>query len=188
VHRGDVRALVDGLLGAAPGEIDMFHPYPHVLQTFAEVSDPANYASAVTADLVLYAGLRDGCTPIETSTHLAQALDIPIANPQARRPLFGPEGLAHIPGYASPFEPAIVTTPVSQNLPGGRTGVVVQVDAGHFGARAHPAIGRSFIDSIAAGGPVAIDPGSTPPVDPGTQCPRSGPPPIPPTPPTPSDP
>jgi len=185
VHRGDVRALVDGLLAAEPGEIDMFHPYPHVLQTFAEVADPANYASAVTADVVVYAGLQDGCTSIETSTHLAQALDIPIANPQARQPLFGPEGLAHIPGFASPFEPAIVTTPVSQNLPGGRTGAVVQVDTGHFGARAYPTIGRSFVDSIAAGGPVTIDPGPTPPVAPGTQCPRFGPPPVPPTPPDP---
>jgi hypothetical protein len=179
VHRGDVRALVNGLLGADPGELDMFHPYPHVLQTFAEVGDPANYASAVTADLALYAGLRDGCTSIETSTHLAQALGIPIANPQARRPLFGLEGLARVPGYASPFEPAIVTSPVSQNLPGGRTGAVVQVDTGHFGARAYPAIGRSFIDSIAGGGPVTIDPGPTPPVDPGTRCPRADPPPTP---------
>ena len=185
VHRADVRALVDGLLGAQPGEIDMFHPYPQVLQTFAEVADPANYASAVTADVVLYAGLRDGCTSIETSTHLAEALDVPIANPQARRPLFGPEVLAHVPGYASPFEPAIVTTPVSHNLPGGRTGAVVQVDSGHFGARAYPAIGRSFVDSIAAGGPVVIDPGPTPPVAPGTQCPRFDPPPVPLTPPAP---
>ena len=28
VHRGDVRALVDGLLGAAPGELDMLPPVP----------------------------------------------------------------------------------------------------------------------------------------------------------------
>jgi hypothetical protein len=182
VHRADVRALVDGLLGAMPGEIDMFHPYPHVLQTFAEVGDPANYASAVTADVVLTSGLQDGCTSVETATHLARSLDIPIANPQARRPLFGPEGLAHLPGYASPFEPPIVTTPVSQNLPGGRTGVVVQIDTGHFGARHYPAIARSFVDSIAAGGPVAIDPGPTPPVEPGAPCPRFDPPPVPPTP------
>ena len=185
LHRGDIRALVDGLLGTGPGELDMFHPYPQVLQTFAEVADPANYASAVTADVVLYAGLQDGCTPIETNTHLAEALDVPIANPQARRPLFGPAGLAHIPGYASPFEPAIVTTPVSENLPGGRTGVMVQVDTGHFGARNYPAIGRSFVDSIAAGGPVTVDPGPTPPGAPGTQCPRFDPPPLPPTPPGP---
>lgn len=180
VHRGDVRALVDGLLGAQPGEIDMFHPYPHVLQTFAEVGDPANYAAAVTADVALYTGLRDGCTSIETGTHLAEALDIPIANPQAREPLFGSEVLAQLPGYTSPFEPDIVATPVSQNLPGGRTGVEVQVDTGHFGARAYPAIGRSFIDSIATGGPVVVDPGPTPPVAPGTQCPRADPPPVPP--------
>lgn len=182
VHRGDIRALVDGLLGAQPGEIDMFHPYPHVLQTFAEVADPANYASAITADVVAYAGLQDGCTSIETTTHLARALGVPIANPQARRPLFGPPGLAHIPGYVSPFEPAIVTTPVSENLPGGRTGVTVEVDTGHFGARAYPSIGRSFVDSIAAGGPVVVDPGPTPPVAPGTQCPRFDPPPLPPAP------
>lgn len=180
VHRGDVRPLVDGLLGAEPGEIDMFHPYPHVLQTFAEGADPSNYASAITADVVLYAGLRDGCTSIETSTHLAEALDVPIVNPQARRPLFGLDALAHIPGYIPPYEPAIAAAPVSQNLPGGRTGAVVQVDSGHFGARTYPAIGRSFVDSIAAGGPVVIDPGPTPPVDPGTRCPRFDPAPTPP--------
>ncbi|HEY8546604.1 MAG TPA: hypothetical protein VIL36_16205 [Acidimicrobiales bacterium] len=182
VHRGDVRALVDALTGAEPGEIDMFHPYPQVLQTFAEVADPANHAAAITADVALYAGLRDGCTSIETTTHLAQALGIPIVNPQARRPLFGPEGLAHIPGYTSPLEPAVTTAPVSENLPGGRTGAVVEVDSGHFGARAYPAIGRSFVDSIAQGGPVTIDPGPTPPVDPGDSCPRFDPPPLPPTP------
>jgi hypothetical protein len=182
VHRGDVRALVNGLLGAQPGEIDMFHPYPQVLQTFAEEGDPGNYASAVTQDVVLYAGLQDGCTSIETSTDLAEAFGVPIVNPQARRPLFGPEALAHIPGYASPFEPTVVSAPVSQNLPGGRTGAVVQVDSGHFGARTYPAILRSFVDSIAAGGPVVIDPGPTPPADPGTQCPRFDPPPVPPAP------
>ena len=182
VHRGDIRALVNGLLGAEPDEIDVFHPYPQILQTFAEVADPTNYAAAVTADVALYAGLQDGCTSIETTTHLAEALDVPIANPQARRPRFGPAGLAHVPGYESPYEPSVVTTPVSENLPGGRTGVVVEVDSGHFGARAYPAIGRSFIDSIAAGGPVVVDPGPTPPVAPGTQCPRFDPPPLPPTP------
>lgn len=182
VHRGDVRALVDGLLATQPGEIDMFHPYPQVLQTFAEVGDAGNYASAITADVVLYAGLRDGCTSIETATGLAEALDVPIARPQARQPLFGPEGLTHVPGYQSPFEPEVVTTPVSQNLPGGRTGVEVQVDSGHFGARNYPSILRSFVDSIATGGPVVIDPGATPPVDPGTQCPRFDPPPLPPAP------
>ena len=179
VHRGDVRTLVDGLLGSVPGELDIFHPYPQILQTFAEPADPANYASAITTDVALYGGLRDGCTAIEVSTHLATAMGIPIANPQTRRPLYGPLVLAEI-GYPSPFEPTVVTTPVSQNLPGGRTGVVVQVDSGHFGARTYPAIGRSFVDSIAAGGPVVVDPGPTPPDPPGSQCPRFGDPPTPP--------
>lgn len=176
VQRGDIRELVDGLLGAEEGELDIFHPYPQVLQTFAEPADPANYAAAITADVVLYAGLQDGCTSIEVSTHLATAMGVPIANPQTRRPLYGLQALVDA-GYESPFEPAVVTTPVSQNLPGGRTGVVVQVDSGHFGARTYPAIGRSFVDSIAVGGPAVVDPGPTPPDPPGSQCPRFGPPP-----------
>jgi hypothetical protein len=184
VHRGDVRALVDGLLGTAPGELDMFHPYPQVLQTFAEVGDPANYAAAIDTDIVLYAGLRDGCTAIETATDLATALGVPVVNPQTRRPLFGPAALAQVPGYESPFEPPVATAPVSQNLDGGRTGAMVQVDSGHFGARTYPAIGRSFVDSIASGGPTVINPGATPPAAPGSQCPRPSfdPPPLPPTP------
>lgn len=178
VYRDDVRRLIDGLVGAEPDEIDIFHPYPQILQTFAEAAEPANYASAVTADVLLYGGLRDGCTAIEVNTHLATALGIPIVTPQTRRPLYGPDVLVEV-GYQSPFEPMVVAAPVSGNLPGGRTGAVVQVDAGHFGASSYPSIGRSFIDSIAAGGPTVIDPGPTPPVAPGSSCPRFGPPPTP---------
>ncbi len=178
VYREDIHTLVDSLVSSPPDEIDIFHPYPHILQTFAEPADNANYASAITTDIVLYGGLRDGCTSIEVSTHLATTLGIPIANPQTRLPLYGPQALVDA-GYSSPFEPQVVTTPVSENLPGGRTGVVVQVDSGHFGARTYPAIGRSFVDSIAAGGPVVVDPGPTPPEPPGSQCPRFGPAPTP---------
>jgi len=178
VHRGDVRALVDGLLGTAPDELDMFHPYPQLLQTFAEVGDATNYASAIQTDVSIYAGLRDGCTSIEVSIHLAQAMGVPVINPLTRHPLFGPTLPPVLAGYTSPFEPAVVAGPVSENLPGGRTGVMVEVDAGHFGATNYPAIGRSFIDSIAGGGPVVVDPGATPPVAPGASCPRFDPPPV----------
>ena len=59
VHRNDVRTLVDGLLGTGPsGELDIFHPYPQILQTFAEPGDSANYAADVDTNLVVYAGLR----------------------------------------------------------------------------------------------------------------------------------
>lgn len=175
VHREDVRTLVDGILGTQPGELDMFHPYPQLLQTFAEGGDATNYASMIDTDIVLYGGLRDGCTAIEVSTQLAQALGVPVARPQARRPLFGDPFLSTVAGYESPFEPFVVETPVSQNLPGGRTGVVVQVDAGHFGASTYPDIGRSFVTSIAEGGPAVVNPGPTPPVAPGSSCPRYGP-------------
>ncbi len=177
VHRADVRALVDGILGAAPGELDAFHPYPQILQTFAEAGDATNYASAVTTDVVLYAGLRDGCTSIETAVTLAQAMGIPIANPLQRQPLFGPVLPFTLP---SNYEPATVALPVSANLPGGRTGVMVVVDTGHFGASNYPTIGRSFIDSIASGGPVVENPGATPPVAAGSQCVRYDPAPTPP--------
>lgn len=176
VYRQDVRELIDSLVGAQPDEIDIYHPYPQVLQTFAEPSDPANYAADVTADIVMYGGLRDGCTAIEVNTHLATALGTPIVTPQTRLPLYGPQRLVEI-GYRSPFEPEIIEAPVSRNLPGGRTGAVVQVDSGHFGAGTYPAIARSFLDSMAAGGPTVIDPGNTPPSPPGSQCPRFGAPP-----------
>lgn len=171
VHRADVRALVDGLLGAAPGELDMFHPYPQVLQTFAEAGDATNYGAAITNDVVLYAGLRDGCTSIETAVTLATAMGVPVVTPSYRQPLFGPILPITV---SSPFEPATVNAPVTQNLAGGtRTGAMVVVDAGHFGASNYPAIGRNFIDTLAATGTPVIDPGSTPPVAPGTtQCVR----------------
>lgn len=179
IHRADVRTLVDGILGTGPGELDIFHPYPQLLQTFAEVGDSTNYASMIQPDLVLYAGLRDGCTSIEVATQLAEALDIPIVNPQARNPLFGPPLPAVVVGYTSPFEPAVVTAPVTANRPGGRTAVMVEVDSGHFGASTYPAIGRSFIDSIAFTGTATVNPGPTPAAPPGSQCPRFDSPPTP---------
>jgi hypothetical protein len=150
VHRGDIRELLDGILGAEPGEIDRFHPWAHVLQTFGEAGDAANYGHLVDGpDVVAYGGVLDGCSTIEVSMHLAQTLGIPVANRLTRHPLFGSAAL----------EPEAVELPVSENLPGGRTGVLVQSRDGHYGANAIPSIGRSFVDSIAAGGPTTEDPG-----------------------------
>ena len=150
VHRGDIRELIDGILGLDPGELDMFHPWTQVLQTFAEAGDAANYGHLVDGpDIVAYGGLIDGCAPIEVSMHLAQTLGIPVANRLTRHPLFGSAAL----------EPEAIDLPVSENLPGGRTGVLVQSRDGHYGATAIPSIGRSFVDSIAGGGPTTEDPG-----------------------------
>ena len=175
VHRGDVRDILEDLLGIGPDELDLFHPYPQLLQTFAEVGDPTNFAHRVSADVVMYAGLSDGCTAIEVSTQLATALEVPVVNPLARSPLFGIDLWGHDADWRSDFEPPVAAAPVSQNLADGRTGAVVQVDTGHFGASRYPAIGRTFVDSIAAGGPTVIDPGETPPLAPGASCPRHTP-------------
>jgi hypothetical protein len=179
VHRGDIRPLFDVIVGTGPGELDIFHPVAQVLQTFAEGGDATNYAASITNDIVLYAGLRDGCTPIEAATQLAEALGIPIANPQARHPLFGPPRPGGAAGYTSPFEPEVVDLPVTANLPGGRTAVMVEVDSGHFGAVTYPSIGRGFVDSIAATGSPVVDPGPIPPDLPSAYCPRFDPPPLP---------
>ena len=40
----------------------------------------------------------------------------------------------------------------SGNLAGGRTGVTIQLDTGHFGASTNPLIGRTFVESLAGGG------------------------------------
>jgi hypothetical protein len=171
VHRGDVTPLVQGLLPVQPGEIDQFHPLAHVLQTFAEAGDAANYAGRITrADVALYGGLQDGCSPIESSVHLATALGVPLTRPVTRQPLFG----------AAAFEPPVVASPVSANLAGGRTGVLVELDRGHFGALDVPAIGRSFVASIAAGGPARVDPGPlAPPAGSPPGCDRTDPAPAP---------
>jgi hypothetical protein len=147
VHRNDVHALVTGILGIQAAELDIFHPIAQLLQTFAEEGDAANYGGAVHTNVVLYGGLRDGCSAIEVSVHLATTMGLPITHPVTRMPLFPAAGSASV----TKFEPPVLATPVSGNLPGGRTGALVEVDDGHFGASDYPAIGRSFVDSIAAG-------------------------------------
>src|SRR5262249_4216866 len=140
-----------------------------------EEGDSANYAGAVHTNVVLYGGLRDGCSAIEVSVHLATAMGLAIANPVTRLPLFPAAGATSI----TKFEPPIVSTPGSANLPDARTGVLVEVDDGHFGASDYPAIGRSFVDSIAAGGTIAERPGLLPPRAPDTSCVRYDPAPVP---------
>jgi hypothetical protein len=170
VHRGDLQDLIRALVPVAPGELDLFHPLVHLLQTFAEIGDAANYAHLVRdADLAIYAGLHDGCSPIESSVHLARALGVPVALPVTRVPLFGSRSL----------EPPVVAVPVSRNLRGGRTGVLVQLDQGHFGASTAPEIGRSLVESIATGGPARVEASPRPGGGSPSSCARADPPPRP---------
>jgi hypothetical protein len=142
LHRGDVREPLKAFLGPSIDELDMFHPMVHLLQTFAEIGDAANYAPHVqTAHVLSTSGLIDGCSPVEVGSILGTALGLEVANP------------LYYPVYGSAtFETPTTTLPVSGNLAGGRTGVTVQLDAGHFGAATNPSLGRSFADSLATGG------------------------------------
>jgi hypothetical protein len=148
LHRADVRGIVDSLLGSAPGELDMFHPVPQVLQTLAEIGDAANYGARVeAAHVVSMGGLKDGCSPLEVIAHLGTAMGLDVANP-LYHPVFGSPAL----------EPPTVPLPAMGNLADGRTGVTIQLDTGHFGASTNPTVGRSFVDSLASGGVPTLDP------------------------------
>jgi hypothetical protein len=149
VHRADQRALLDGLLGLPPDELDMFHPVLHALQTISEVGDAANYGRDVTTAHVLsVGGVLDGCSVWEVVSTLGTALGLQLANP-IFHPTFGSLAL----------EPPIVALPAVANLPGQRTGVTVQLDTGHFGTLNNPNLGLSFLDSFAATGVPTINPG-----------------------------
>lgn len=141
LHRGDIRPMVELLAGGAPGELDEFHPVLHLVQTIAEIGDAANYAPSIdAAHVVSVGGLKDGCSPWEVVAHLGTALGLPVAA-AGLHPTFGSAAL----------EPPVVSFPVAANLQDGRTGVTVQLDTGHFGASTNPGIGRSFVESLAAG-------------------------------------
>ena len=169
MHRQDIHALLDQILFLQPGEFDIFHPIAQVLQTMAETGDSSNYGGLVqTPDLVVYGGLNDGCSPIEGTVHLATTLGLPVAHQVTRPAVFG----------HAPFEPSTVALPVSHNLAGDRTGVVVELEARHFGASYESDIGRSFVVSLAAGRPGTEDPGALGAFT-STDCPRFDPPPTP---------
>ena len=149
LYRGDTRPLVDGLLGTPPTELDPFHPVLHALQTLAEVGDAAAYARRGTSAHVLAtSGLDDGCSPLEVTTFLGTAAGLQLANPLLH-PVFGTLAL----------EPTTVALPAAGNLPGGRTGVLVQLDTGHFGAHSNPSLGNSFVVSLAGTGVATVAPG-----------------------------
>jgi hypothetical protein len=148
LHRGDTRSLIDTALGAGSGELDMFHPAVHALQTLAEVGDAANYAPLVSSPHVLSTGgLKDGCSPLEVVSVSGTGMGLPVANP-LYYPMFGTLSL----------EPPTTVFPVSGNLSGGRTGVTVQLDTGHFGSITNPTLGRSYADSFAGGATPTVNP------------------------------
>ena len=142
LHRGDVRPMIEQILGTASGELDMFHPALHAVQTLAETGDAANYGPLVhTAHVLATGGRIDGCSPLEVVSVIGAAMGLQTVNP-IDYPMFGVASL----------EPPLTLLPAHANLPDGRTGVTVRLDTGHFGSITNPFLGRSFVESAAAGG------------------------------------
>lgn len=142
-YRGDVRPLLDSVFLLGGDELDSFHPITGAVQLLAEAGDPSNYADDMTnAHVVLTAGHDDGCSPREGVEHLAAAAGLPVAAPNVWD-VFAIEDLMGRPPE---------DLPLRANLDDGRTGAMVQFDAGHFGAQANPAFVRTFFDTLAETG------------------------------------
>ncbi len=138
VHRGDVRPLIDAVLLAPSGELDEFHPVVQIMQTLAEAGDAANYAGAIqTPHVVMTEGVDDGCSVRETAEHGAAAAGFPVADP----PLLAVFAIQTLQGRAP------VALPAAGN-DAGRTRVLLQLDAGHFGVQANPQLVREFFDDL----------------------------------------
>ncbi|HYD50850.1 MAG TPA: hypothetical protein VEB21_21015, partial [Terriglobales bacterium] len=148
LHRYEVRIPLTLVIGPGATEMDQYHPLVHLVQTFVEIGDAANYSPLVNhAHVVSTSGLLDGCSPVEAISIIGTAMGLDVANP------------LYYPAFGSPsLEPPTIDFPVSGNLPDGRTGITVQLDTGHFGASTNPSLGRSFVESAAGGGVPVVDP------------------------------
>jgi len=148
IHRGDIRPLVDTLLFTGRSELSEPHPIPQLLQTLAEAGDSSNYASGIlTPNVLMTNGMDDGCQPREAAFHLATAAGFDVANPV----------LTPVPGIETIQGRPALDRPISENLGGDRTGVLVEIPGMHFVGRANPELVRGFVDSWAATGTAVVN-------------------------------
>lgn len=149
IHRGDIRPLVNALMFTGPAELYDAHPIAQVIQTVFDRGDSANYASSLlTPHVLMTNGMDDGCQPREAAFHLATAAGFDVATP-VLTPIQGIQTLLGRPPR---------DRPISANMPGGRTGVIVEIYGGHFVSYANPALVRGWVDSWAQTGiPVVND-------------------------------
>lgn len=148
MHRGDIRPLVDGLLFTNRYELYDGHPIVQALQTLAEGGDSSNFASGIlTPHVLMTNGMDDGCQPREAASHLATAAGFDVSTP-VLSPVLGIETLAG----RTPLD-----RPISGNLAEGGTGVLVQIDGGHFVAMANPELVRGWVDSWAQTGTAVVN-------------------------------
>ena len=174
VHRRDleVRPVLEGLLGLAPGELDAFHPLLTVVQTLLDPVDPQSFArfyreplAGRTPPSVLhFEGVGDSMTPAETAEALAIALGAPAVSP-ALRPLerFAPATFERPAPRAGSDSGAIV----DGNGVGGKTTLaLVQLaptrgEDGHFVLYYEPGIpelAQRFLRDVVDGVPPRVGP------------------------------
>ncbi len=142
-HKTALRGAFGAIAGTAAG-LDLRSPPNQVIQTLLEASDPMNFPSST--HVLNFAGLDDGCVPLEASRALATSLGMTVLSPQS----------ASIHG-TTPLDAPTSTDPVSGNR-GGRTAVSLEVPGGHDAMYTNAAVGRRFLEDLAAGRTPTVDP------------------------------
>lgn len=166
--RPSLLETMEGIFPLAQGELDMYHPVGHLLQTLTEIGRCGNYARYVSTDnFLITAGYQDACTLRESANAIAtelyrvgsiEAADTSAAFSQAGMPVPQIDGIQTVLGV-NPH-----SMPVSGNLPNSGTGVYMLLEGHHGASNADPDIGR-FLSDIAQGATPTI---TGPPYNPGS--------------------
>jgi len=152
-HKTALRGAFGAISGTTAG-LDLRSPPNQVIQTLLEASDPVNFPS--DTDVLNFAGLTDGCVPLEASRALATSLGLTVLNPQY--------GSIH---GTTTLDAPTSTEAVSGNR-GGRTAVSLEVPGGHDAMYTNGTIGRRFLQDLAARRRPTVDPAGAEPA--GSLC------------------
>ncbi|MCB9731647.1 MAG: hypothetical protein H6745_03315 [Deltaproteobacteria bacterium] len=173
----DFAALVGGLLGVTPEDLDSFHPMLSLVQMLVDATDPINYAPywvknpppGGAKDMFVSEGTEDAASPSVGTDAMTAAAGLPQIEPIAK------VSPAHVLHGIAPLR-----TPVARDVDtpdGPRTAAMRQYQGGsHFVALSDPAaksLVRGFFRSLRDGAPVISDgPATIPGVSlvPGAAC------------------
>ena len=152
-HKTALRGVFGAIAGSTAG-LDLRSPPNQIIQTLLEASDPVNFPT--TTHVLNFAGLTDGCVPLEASRALDTALGLTVLTPQ-----YGP---IH---HTTTLEAATSDHAVSANR-AGHTAVSLEVPGGHDAMYTNATIGSRFLDDLAARRTPTVDPAGANPA--GTLC------------------